>query len=175
MGMRKRGSGVAPLIVGVWCTVLCAYAQVGCFEDEPGEMIDASAPDDAPNDGELQADGASDASVNDALPLDDAGGGDVGDFDNAAGSYANDDTGCELEDFTVTIDGANIVANPFGTNGAVSFVLKAGTTNVAEADDLNMFGKPEHLCTMTETADGKLKVDCSNTTGGSCTQGFTKQ
>ena len=107
----------------------------------------------------------------------DSGSG-VGEFAGAAGNcrWAPGTGGtCGLggssvgTPFTITGYANDVVVDPVGTNGAVTFKLKAGTTNTLEASNLNILGTANNTCLMTKVGT-QIELSCSNIGGFSCNQ-----
>lgn len=89
----------------------------------------------------------------------------------AAGNYTAVDNGCGLSNYAVTVNPNDIVATPFGSNGAVTFSAPGGSDLAAAG--LFIFGQPNHTCTMTCNGNQVMSA-CTNTGGGSCQQIFTR-
>ena len=172
---RSKASSV-PVILGVWCTVFAAYGHIACDGNNNGG-VDPDGGGVEPDAGGGDPDGGAAVDAPEDVAADvvaDAPAANVGDFADSPGTYTWEAGGsCAMAgQTTVTITGDEIVVNPVGTNGAVPFALKQGTTNeaVSKSTNLNILDAPGHTCTLTRNAGSTdLAFACTNTSGGSCT------
>lgn len=95
------------------------------------------------------------------------------DFGCRSGTYdPSGRAGCGIDGFAFSVGQDNVKASPFGVNGSVTFVIER--RDAARADELVIFGAPDHECTFScvNQETGTVSLTCTNPRGGRCEQGF---
>ena len=90
-----------------------------------------------------------------------------------AGFYAGDG-GCGLSEAVFRFSGNSIVLEPFGSNGATSFVIDSANTSSATSanSDLTIQGSAGYSCSMVCSPPGTFTVSCFKEGGTQCTEKF---
>ncbi|MBL9018706.1 MAG: Ig-like domain-containing protein [Myxococcales bacterium] len=97
---------------------------------------------------------------------------DTGNFAAADGIY-DGDNGCGMGTFTLSSDLAIVLANLAG-NAPLTFLLTAAAT--ASASGVVVFSIGNHTCTITRIGTSfTISMSCSNTSGGSCFESFSRR
>ena len=91
----------------------------------------------------------------------------------AAGSYAGDGA-CGISTAVFRTSGQNIVLEPFGANGATSFVVSATNSSTASSSnvDLTVKGEAGYSCSMACSPPGTFSVTCFKEGGTTCIEKF---
>ena len=86
-----------------------------------------------------------------------------------SGTFLGCNGGCQVGgSLTINVTGSTLTATPFGANGTTSFNVN-GCSATSASNNLIMFGKPGHTCTLNSTG----MISCWNNSGRSCNESCT--